>query len=162
MGPRSVAGRAAGSLSISRQECAGADMPSIPSRFSRIFHNRIASQLNMMLPTHARTARRRRPRHQLGLESLEHRLVLDSTVVFNEIMYHPVGENENQLEWIELYNQLAVDMDISDWVLSGAVDYKFPDGTIVPGRGHLVVAANPAALQQARVSAQTTDPGRAS
>ena len=47
-------------------------------------------------------------------EILERRLVLDSTVVFNEIMYHP-QEEEDPLEWIELYNQMANDMDISGW-----------------------------------------------
>ena len=86
-------------------------------------------------------------RHQI--ETLENRIVLDSTVVFNEIMYNPVGENDAQTEWIEFFNQLNVDMDISEWVLTGAVDYEFPDGTVVPGRGHLVVAANPQALEDA-------------
>ena len=59
------------------------------------------------------------------------------------------GDAATSLEWIELQNQLAVDMDIADWRLTGGVDYTFPDGTIVPGRGHIVVAANPAALQAA-------------
>ena len=78
-------------------------------------------------------------------EPLEQRIVLDSTVVFNELMYHPPG-NEETLEWIELYNQLAVDMDISHWRLAGAVDYQFSDGTILPGRGYLVIAVNPQEL----------------
>ena len=51
---------------------------------------------------------------RLRVEPLEPRLVLDSTVVFNEIMYHPAGTN-NTLEWIELHNQMAVDMDLSKW-----------------------------------------------
>ena len=86
-------------------------------------------------------------RHQI--ETLESRIVLDSTVVFNEIMYNPAGENDASTEWIELFNQLNVDMDISEWVLTGAVDYTFPDGTVVPGRGHLAVAADPQALEDA-------------
>ena len=40
------------------------------------------------------------------------RALADSTVVFNEIMYHP-ATNEPALEWIELHNQMAVSMDIS-------------------------------------------------
>ncbi|MCH8921798.1 MAG: lamin tail domain-containing protein [Planctomycetes bacterium] len=79
-------------------------------------------------------------------EALEKRLVLDSTVVFNEIMYNPLDDPNNGLEWIELHNQLAVDMDISEWHLEGGVDYTFADGTIVPGKGYLVVAADPEAL----------------
>ena len=92
-----------------------------------------------------RTRNRRRP--NLQIESLEARVVLDSTVVFNEIMYNPPGETDNTLEWIELYNQLAVDMDISDWRLQGGVQFDFPDGTIVPGRDYLIIAADPAAFQ---------------
>ncbi len=86
---------------------------------------------------------------RLALEQLEVRQVLDSTVVFNEVMYNPAGADDGPAEWIEFHNQLTVDMDISDWVLSGGVDYKFPDKTIVPGKGYIVVAANPAALKQA-------------
>ena len=63
-------------------------------------------------------------------------------------MYHPPADADGDLEWIELQNQLAVDMDISEWRLSGGVDYEFPDGTIVPGRGYLVVAANPDAVKE--------------
>ncbi|HUT13223.1 MAG TPA: lamin tail domain-containing protein, partial [Thermoguttaceae bacterium] len=86
-------------------------------------------------------------RRHLTFEPLEGRLVLDSTVVFNEIMYNPLGDADDRLEWIELYNQLAVDMDISEWSLQGGVEYQFPDGTIVPGRSYVVVAVSPAALE---------------
>ena len=79
------------------------------------------------------------------LETLEPRLVLDSTVVFNEIMYNPVGEDAG-LEWIELHNQMSVDMDISGWRLDGGVRYDFPEGTIVSGDDYLVIASDPAAL----------------
>jgi hypothetical protein len=34
----------------------------------------------------------------------------DSTVVFNEIHYHP-QDQEPALEWVELHNQMAVNMD---------------------------------------------------
>src|SRR5688572_5790903 len=72
----------------------------------------------------------------------------DSTVVFSEIMYHPAG-NEPALEWIELHNQMAVDMDISDWRLAGGVHFVFPEETILGGGDYLVVAASPGALQAA-------------
>ena len=83
------------------------------------------------------------------IERLEARCVLDSTVVFSEIMYHPPNDAEGDLEWIELQNQLRVDMDISEWRIEGGVDFTFPDGTTVPGRGQLVVAANPEAFSAA-------------
>jgi hypothetical protein len=76
------------------------------------------------------------------------RLGADSTLVFNEIQYHPAA-NELGLEWIELYSQMAVDMDISGWSLSGGVDFLFPAGTIVRGGGFVVVAIDPGQLAAA-------------
>ncbi|MEZ6116710.1 MAG: lamin tail domain-containing protein [Pirellulaceae bacterium] len=84
-----------------------------------------------------------------GLEHLEARYVLDSTVVFNEIMYNPAQAEDAGLEWVEFYNQLVVDIDISDWVLEGGIDYTFPDKTRVPGRGHIVLASDPEAFEAA-------------
>ena len=77
------------------------------------------------------------------LESLEPRYVLDSTVVFNELMYHPV---DGEPEWIELHNQMGVDMDLSGWRLDGGVQFAFPAGTVVPGQGYLVIASDPSAV----------------
>jgi hypothetical protein len=72
----------------------------------------------------------------------------DSTLVFNEVMYHPAGV-EAELEWIELRSQMAVDMDISGWYLGSGVSYVFAEGTVVPGGGFLVLAASPSALAAA-------------
>ncbi len=88
-----------------------------------------------------------RKRRRRFLEMLEPRLVLDATVVFNEIMYNPVGVDES-LEWVELYNQMSVDVDISRWQVAG-LDFRFPIGTTMPGDGYLVIAKDPTALQQA-------------
>ena len=57
-------------------------------------------------------------RSQLNIESLEHRLVLDSTVVLNELMYHPHTDDAGG-EWIELHNQMGVNMDRSGCRYSG-------------------------------------------
>jgi len=48
-------------------------------------------------------------------EALEQRLMFDSTVVFNEIMYNPAGTGaaSDSQEWVELYNQMGVDVDLS-------------------------------------------------
>jgi hypothetical protein len=75
----------------------------------------------------------------------------DSVVVVNEIMYHPAGGGP---EWIELYNQMGIDIDMSGWSLQGAVEYAFPEGTIIQAGGYLVIASDPAALQ-AQASAGT-------
>src|SRR6266581_1264194 len=72
-------------------------------------------------------------------------VLADSTVVFNEIMYHPAS-NEPALEWLELHNQMAVNMDLSGWSLDGGVQFKFAEGTVVPGGGYIVAAISPSAL----------------
>ena len=90
---------------------------------------------------------KRRRRKQATFESLEARHLLDSTVVFNELLYH--GQGEDSQEWVELHNQMAVDMDISGWSIRDAVDFEFPDGTIIPGGGYLVVANDPTPLREA-------------
>jgi hypothetical protein len=68
----------------------------------------------------------------------------DSVLVFNEIQYHPRTAGET--EWIELHSLQGVNVDISGWRIEGGVDFTFPNGTIVPGHGFLVVAATPGAL----------------
>jgi len=72
----------------------------------------------------------------------------DSIVVFSEIHYHPETA-EAQQEFIELSNLMAVDVDLSGWRVSGGIDFTFPSGTVIPGRGYLVMASDPAALTAA-------------
>lgn len=67
----------------------------------------------------------------------------DSVVVFNEVHYHPLN---GAPEWLELHNQLAVDIDLSDWSLAGGIDYAFPSGTILSAGGWFVISENPAGL----------------
>jgi len=69
----------------------------------------------------------------------------DRAVVFNEIMYHPAA-NEPTLEWVELYNQMSVDVDISGWRISNGIEHTFPNGTLIRGGGYLVVAISPGTL----------------
>jgi hypothetical protein len=66
-------------------------------------------------------------------------------IVFNEVMYHPATD-EAALEWVELHNQNAVDVDVGGWRLSSGIDYVFPGGTVIRGGGYLVVASDPASL----------------
>src|SRR5688572_17639440 len=75
-------------------------------------------------------------------------LAVDSVVVFNEIHYHP-ATNEMANEWVELHNQMAIDIDLSAWSIEGEIEYTFAEGTIIPGGGHLVIAINPTALRAA-------------
>jgi hypothetical protein len=93
-----------------------------------------------------------RGRRQPLLERLESRRVLDSTVVFNELMYNPVGAGQqtNQgTEWIEVHNLLSVEMDVSKWRIAGGVDFEFPAKSRIPPDGFVVIAADPAAITAA-------------
>jgi hypothetical protein len=63
---------------------------------------------------------------------------VDSIVVFNELHYNPAGTTEAG-EFIELHNQNGIRVDLSDWRLSGGVEFTFPDGTIIEGKGYLVI-----------------------
>jgi len=81
----------------------------------------------------------------------------DAALVFNEIMYHP-ATNEAGTEWIEFYNQLAVDLDISNWRVSGDTDYTFPSGTRVAGRSYIVLARDPAQLAATGLSSNVFGP----
>lgn len=72
----------------------------------------------------------------------------DSVVVISEIHYNPEGGSDAQ-EFIELHNLFSIDVDLSNWSITGAVEYDFPSGTKIPGGGYLVVARDPAALQNA-------------
>ncbi|MGJ8695179.1 MAG: lamin tail domain-containing protein [Verrucomicrobiaceae bacterium] len=75
-------------------------------------------------------------------------LAFDSIVVINEIQYHPEGDDA-ALEFLELYNQNTVNVDLSGWRISGGVDFVFPEGTILDGQSYLVIAAAPATLEDA-------------
>ncbi|HUU90909.1 MAG TPA: lamin tail domain-containing protein [Phycisphaerae bacterium] len=75
-------------------------------------------------------------------EPLEPRLLLDGSVVINEIHYDPDIKTE-PAEYVELYNTTADPIDISHWRFSDGIEFEFPDTTILPGYGYVVVAQNP-------------------
>lgn len=66
------------------------------------------------------------------------------TVTFNEILYHPL--TEDGVEWIELYNPMTIDMDLSSWRLEGGISYVFPEGTLLPSGSYLIIASDPGPL----------------
>ena len=66
---------------------------------------------------------------------------LASPVVINEIMYHPISEDDND-EYVELFNRSGAAVDVGGWRLQDGVSYTFPSNTIIPAGGYAVVAAN--------------------
>lgn len=73
----------------------------------------------------------------LGLCCLAGVLAQDH-VVINEIMYHPPGDEENT-EFIELYNLSESPVDISGWQFTNGIQYAFPEGTVIESNSYLVV-----------------------
>ena len=71
---------------------------------------------------------------------------IDTVIVFNEIHYHP-AEDHQSLEFVELYNQHSVDIDLSGWHISGGIDFTFPRQTVIEADSYLVVAADPEAIE---------------
>ena len=66
------------------------------------------------------------------------------SISFNELLYHPAADED--LEWIELHNPMALDMDLSGWSIEGGVTWSFEEGTVIEAGGFLVVAADPSRL----------------
>ncbi|CAN5480490.1 hypothetical protein BH23VER1_BH23VER1_19110 [soil metagenome] len=70
-------------------------------------------------------------------------------VSINEIHYNP-PENTMPLEFVELYNpDPSAPVDLAGWSFSDGVAFVFPAGASIPPGGYLVVAEDPAALQDA-------------
>jgi regulation of enolase protein 1 (concanavalin A-like superfamily) len=69
-------------------------------------------------------------------------------MAISEIMYRPrPREDGRDLEFIELFNSLSVPQDLGGWQLTGSIGYTFPEGTVLPAGGFLVVARSPADME---------------
>jgi len=65
-----------------------------------------------------------------------------SGVVINEIHYDPDVKTE-LVEFIELHNTTAADIDLTGWYFTNAISYQFPEGSILPAGGYIIVAQDP-------------------
>ena len=67
-----------------------------------------------------------------------------------EIMYNPAPDaNSNVLEFVEVYNSNPFVEEIGGYRLSGEIDYTFPADMMLPGGAYVVIARDPAAVQNA-------------
>jgi Lamin Tail Domain/CotH kinase protein len=67
-------------------------------------------------------------------------------VVINELHTNPDLDTE-LVEFVELYNSGAADIDLSGWHFSEGVFYTFPDGAVLPAGDHVIVAQDPLHIQ---------------
>ena len=63
-------------------------------------------------------------------------------VVINELMYHP-SRAQGDYEYIELYNDTTIPVDLGGWHFSAGLKYTFPQNAWIPAHGYLVVASSP-------------------
>ena len=69
-------------------------------------------------------------------------------LVVSEIMYHPVDQDE-ALEFIELYNNQAVSEDLTGYAFTSGIQYEFKPATVIGPKQYLVVARDPNAVAAA-------------
>ncbi len=67
-------------------------------------------------------------------------------VVINEIFYH-APNNENALEYVELYNASDRAVDLSGWAFLKGIQYKFPEGSSLDAGRYLVVCRDTAVFK---------------
>ncbi len=70
----------------------------------------------------------------------------DYSVVINEIHYDPDVKTE-LIEFIELHNTAAEDIDLSGWYFRRSISYQFDAGSTLPAGGYIIVTQNPAHIQ---------------
>ncbi|MEX2186147.1 MAG: lamin tail domain-containing protein, partial [Pirellulales bacterium] len=75
-----------------------------------------------------------------------------ATVEIGVVEFAPASGNQDQ-EYIEIINNNAFAIDISDWTLAGDVDHTFKSGTVLPVGGKLYLTPDSAAFR-----ARTTGP----
>lgn len=68
-----------------------------------------------------------------------------TALVISEVMFHPTNRPDGRnLQFVELYNSNPWFEGIGGFRLSGAVDFTFPPGTLIPARSFVVLASRPA------------------
>ncbi|MBN1419402.1 MAG: lamin tail domain-containing protein, partial [Planctomycetes bacterium] len=82
-----------------------------------------------------------------------------TSIIINEIMYHPIFEDDafskdddglygEELEYLELYNRGAAPVDLLGFRFTKGIDFTFTQSTVIPAGGYLVVAKNPARIEE--------------
>ncbi|MGB1205513.1 MAG: lamin tail domain-containing protein [Chitinophagales bacterium] len=75
----------------------------------------------------------------MATESVTFVLETPSALVITEIMYNDAGSGTDTLEYIEIHNAGATDIDISGYFLGGAT-FTFPAGTMIMAGEYVVTA----------------------
>jgi hypothetical protein len=71
--------------------------------------------------------------------------LVPNSAVIHEFHYNSIDSTSAE-EFIELHNPGDTALNLSGWSLADAVSYTFPNGTVLPAGGYLVVAESPAVI----------------
>jgi hypothetical protein len=73
-----------------------------------------------------------------------------TAIVLSEVHHHPATDATGRdLRFVEIHNTNPFPEDLSGWAFTGDVDFSFPEGTLLPGLGYLVIAPRPTDLHAA-------------
>lgn len=82
---------------------------------------------------------------------LQPAVLREPTINFGNIDFSPASRNQDQ-EYVELLNPNTIAVDISDWRLTGGIQYQFAGGTVIPPNGALYVCPDLVAFRARTVS----------
>ena len=68
--------------------------------------------------------------------------------VINEIHYDPADKTKRE-EFVELHNPTTGPIPLQGWGFTSGIHFTFPEGAVIPARGFVVVARDPAAFRAA-------------
>lgn len=66
-------------------------------------------------------------------------------IVINELMFNPISGDDNE-EYVELFNYSDQDIDLSNWQFADGIRFEFPEGSMIPANGYVVIGSDPALL----------------
>ncbi len=72
---------------------------------------------------------------------------LEGQVVIHEIHYHPRSELLED-EFLELRNLGEAPIDVGGWAFTDGIAFRFPEGTVIPAAGYVVVAKDAARIRR--------------
>jgi spore coat protein CotH len=68
-------------------------------------------------------------------------------VAINEILYHPPGDADAELEFVELVNLTGEPVNLRGWFFVDGIDFIFEDDTTIPPGGQVAVCRNQEAVR---------------
>jgi len=75
--------------------------------------------------------------------------LIQAQIVINEIMYNSPDAGQDSTEYVELFNNSNVPVDLAGWSFTEGFSHTFAAGTIMPANTYLLVAGDAQAMMDA-------------